>query len=219
MVKAMSGIFTLGVDLGQAGSYSAVVLLEHENVADPIYMLVHAQRFPLGTTFIEIVDRIVAPLAAPPLLGHTTVAVDAGGTGAPVLEQLKPRLPRGTSCRAIELTAGSSVHSAKGKTTVPKSDVIATTQILFQNQRIRIADGIPAARELADELRSYTITLNENGRASYRPAQSGGHDDLVLALGLAAWTAEHTSSGTLTSHVPRGRIPLLSDDTLRAMGG
>ena len=56
-------------------------------------------------------------------------------------------------------------------------------------------------------------------RASYRPAQSGGHDDLVLALGLAAWTAEHTSSGTLTSHVPRGRTPLLSDDTLRAMGG
>jgi hypothetical protein len=219
MVTAISGSFTLGVDLGQARSYSAVVLLAHERAPDPIYTLVHAQRFPLGTSFSEIVDRIAAPLAAPPLLGRTTVAVDAGGIGAPVLEQLRPRLPRGTSCRAIELTAGSSVHTAKGKTTVPKSDLIATTQILFQNRRTRIAAGSPAADELAEELRSYTITINENGHPTYRPAQDGGHDDLVLALGLAAWTAEHTRGGTtFTIHVPRGEIPLLSDDTRRAMG-
>jgi hypothetical protein len=220
MVTAISGSFTLGVDLGQARSYSAVVLLAHERVPDPIYTLVHAQRFPLGTSFSEIVNRIVAPLQAPPLLGHTTVAVDAGGIGAPVLEQLKPRLPRGTPCRAIELTAGHSVNTAKGKTTVPKSDLIATTQILFQNHRIRIAADIPAAAELAEELRSYTITINENGHPTYRPAQNGGHDDLVLALGLAAWTAEHIRGGTtLTSYVPRGEIPLLSSDTRGALGG
>jgi hypothetical protein len=220
MVTAISGIFTLGVDLGQARNFSAVVLLEHERVPEPVYTVVHAQRFPLGTSFGEIVDRIVAPLASPPLLGRTAVAVDAGGIGAPVLEQFRDRLPRRTPCRAIELTAGSNVHTAKGKTTVPKTDLIATTQILFQNQRIRIAAGSPAAHELAEELRSYTVTIHENGHMSYRPAQSGGHDDLVLALGLAAWTAEHTRAGaTPTIHVARGDIPLLSDDTLRAMGG
>ena len=220
MVTAISGRFTLGVDLGQAHNYSAVVLLEHERVPDAIYTLVHAQRFPLGTAFSEIVDRIVTPLAAPPLLGRTTVAVDAGGIGAPVLEQLKPRLPRGMTCRAIVLTGGSNVNTANGKITVPKSDVIATTQILFQNQRIRIATGIPAAAELAEELRSYTITINENGHPTYKPAQDGGHDDLVLALGLAAWTAEHIRGGmTLKSYVPRGDIRVLSDDTRRALGG
>jgi hypothetical protein len=220
MVRAISGIFTLGVDLGQARSYSAVVLLAHERGRDPIYTLVHAQRFPLGTSFSDIVDRIVAPLAAPPLLGRTTVAVDAGGIGAPVLEQLKPRLPPGTPCRAIELTGGSSVHTAKGKTTVPKSDVIATTQILFQNHRIRIAAGTPAAAELTEELRSFTITINENGHPTYRPAQDGGHDDLVLALGLAAWTAKHIGGGnTITTYLSRVEIPVLSEETRQAMGG
>jgi hypothetical protein len=156
----------------------------------------------------------------PPLLGRTTIAVDARGIGAPVIEQLKLQLPRGSHCRAIELTAGSSVHTAKGKTTVPKSDVIATTQILFQNHRIRIAAGAPAANELAEELRSYTVTINENGHPTYRHAQHGGHDDLVLALGLAAWTAEHTRIRTPAKvYVPSVDIPHLSETTRRAMEG
>jgi hypothetical protein len=214
----MSTSYTLGVDLGQARNYTAVVLLAHETVANPTYDVVHLQRFPLGTAYPEIVDRLVAPLETAPLHGRTTVAVDAGSVGAPVLDLLRPRLHRGIRLRPIEITAGKEVNTTNGKTTVPKTAIIATTQILLQNRRIRIAANCPAGHDLAEELRSYTITIGDNGHPSYRPAHSDGHDDLILALGLASWTAENTSRGnTFTSYVPRGIIPL-STDTRGAMG-
>jgi hypothetical protein len=214
----MSTRYTLGVDFGQAQNYTALVLLAHEPVADPVYEVVHIQRFKLGTPWEEIVDRIGAMLETPPLLGNTTVAGDAGGVGAPVLDMLEQRLPRGTRLKRIQTHGGTNVNTENAKITVPKKDIIATTQILFQNRRIRIAATCPAAHDLAEELRSYTVTINANSHPTYRPAHSSGHDDLVSALGLATWTAENTGHGnTFTSHVPRRIIPILSDDTRGAM--
>jgi hypothetical protein len=215
----MSTSYTLGVDLGQARSYTAIVLLAHETVDHPTYDAIHLQRFPLGTAYPEIVDRIVTPLETAPLRGNTIVAVDAGSVGAPVLDLLRPRLPRGIRLRPIEITGGKEVNTVNGKTTVPKSAIIATTQILFQNHRIRIAASCPAAPDLAEELRSYTITINDNGHPTYRAAHNDGNDDPILALGLAAWTAENTSRGNVfTTYVPRGIIPTLNADTRAAMG-
>jgi hypothetical protein len=214
----MSTRYTLGVDLGQAQNHTARVLLAYEPVAHPVYDAVHMERFKLGTQWDEIVDGIAAILETEQLRGNTTVAGDAGGVGAPVLDILEQRLPRGSRLKRIHATGGTNVNTENPKITVPKTDIVATTQILFQNRRIRIAAACPAAKDLAEELRSYTVTINENGHPKYRPAHTGGHDDLVDALGLAAWTAENTGRGnTFTSHVARRVIPILSEDTRGAM--
>jgi hypothetical protein len=216
----VTDFYTVGVDLGQAHSHTAIVLLAHPITADPIYQVIHTQRFPLGTPYTAIVERILARLVKAPLTGRTTLAVDAGGPGTAVLEQLTPRLPAGTRCYPITITGGTTVASTDTGTTVPKEDLISLTQILFEQRRIRIAQDTRATPELVDELTNYTITLGPGGRATYGPAQANGHDDLVLALSLAAWTAEHKKRPRpMTSHVPRGTIPTLSFDTLAAMRG
>jgi hypothetical protein len=214
----MSTRYTLGVDFGQAQNHTALVLLAHEPVADPVYEVVHIQRFKLGTPWEEMVDRIGAMLETAPLRGNTTVAGDAGGVGAPVLDMLVKRLPRGTRLRRIQTTRGTNVNDGTPKITVPKRDIVATTQILFQNHRIRIAASCPAAHDLVEELRSYTVTINADGHPTYKPAHGGVHDDLVSALCLAAWTAENTGHGnTFTTCLPRFDIDPLSDQTRDAM--
>jgi hypothetical protein len=214
----MSTAYTLGLDLGQARNYTAVVLLAHERVTEPVYQVVHLQRFKLGTPWDEIVERTATPLETAPLRGNTTVAGDAGGVGAPVLDMLEKRLPRGTRLRRIQITGGTNVNDGNPTITVPKRDIVATTVILFQNRRIRIAADCPAAHDLAEELRSYTVTIDAKGHPTYMPAHGGVHDDLVSALCLAAWTAEKIGRGnTFTTHVPRGDIPIYCADTREAM--
>jgi hypothetical protein len=211
-------VHTLGIDLGQATSHTAIVLLADASTTNPVYEIVHTQRFPLATPYTTVIARIVEPLGRPPLLGSTSVAVDATGVGAAVLEQLTPRLPAGTRCHPIVITSGSTVSRNGATTTVPKENLITTIQLLFEHHRIRIAEHTVATGELIDELSNYTISLSAAGRVTYRPGQTSGHDDLVLALALAAWTAEHKKPPRLISHVPRGTIPTLDHATLRAMG-
>jgi hypothetical protein len=213
-------LYTLGVDLGQAHDHTALVLLAHPAGAEPVYQVVHAQRFPLGTPYTQIVERILAPLAEPPLTGRTTLAVDAAGPGTAVLEQLTPRLPRGTRSYAITITGGTTATTTETGITVPKTDLITTTQLLFEQRRVGIAERTSGAADLIDELSAYTVTLSAGGHASYHPAQPSGHDDLVLALALACWTAEHKKPPRpLRSYVPRQTIPTLAFDTLNGMRG
>jgi hypothetical protein len=208
--------YVLGVDLGQINDPTAVAVLEHDLVRDPVYRLVHLQRFPLGTNYSEISNRIAARVNAKPLYARNSVAVDATGVGRPVVDDLKPKLKH-SRFHAITITGGTTVNSAIGNINVPKRDLITTCQLLIQNHRLRIATGIPDHAALVEELLAYRITISENGHDSYGPWREHDHDDLLLALALAAWTAENRTARPATFYVTKARIPLYSQRTLDAM--
>jgi hypothetical protein len=216
MVMTRMG-FVVGIDVGQVNDPTAVVVLQFEHGPEPVYQLGHAQRFQLGTDYLEIVERIVARLIAPPLRS-AMVAIDATGVGKPIVDLIRPKLPRGTSFYPIWITGGISVGSDTGKLTVPKRDLITTTQLLLQNGRLRIAGGIPDSAALVEELLNYRVTISDAGHDSYGPWREQAHDDLVLALAVAAWTAENKRSrGGATIHVTQKQLPDLSSRTLEAM--
>lgn len=59
----------------------------------------------------------------------------------------------------------------------------------MQMRRLVVAKGLQGRRDLQAELKAFTFSLNARGHDSYQAA-SGHHDDLVLALCLAIWSAE-----------------------------
>jgi hypothetical protein len=219
-VTAPRTSFVVGVDLGQETDYSTVVVLEYPDRGERTYLVRHAQRLELATRYTEVVERIVAPLARPPLLGRTMLAIDATGLGAPIVEQIKDAVPTGTRCHPIVITAGDTVLHVDGRTRVPKRDLVTTTAVLLQNGRLRIGKRLHATAELVDELLDYRQKISDAGRDSYGPSSSSGHDDLVIALSLACWAAENRRRGIqLSTGKPHlNQIPTLSTDTLRAMG-
>jgi hypothetical protein len=219
-VTAEGTNWVVGVDLGQEHDYSAVVALEYPVRGERTYVVRHAQRFPLGTRYTDVVDRIRVPLTQPPLLGRTMLAIDATGLGAPIVEQIEDKIPS-TRCHAIVITSGDTDSDAGGRVRVPKRDLVTTTAVLLQNGRLRIATGLDATAELVDELLDYRRRISDAGHDSYGPSSSTGHDDLLIALSLACWAAEKRGPGRplVTGKPHLNEIPILSTETRRAMGG
>lgn len=74
---------------------------------------------------------------------------------------------------------------------MPKRDLVSTVAVLLEARRLQIADALPDARVLRDELQRFQRTVTRNGGDSYEtPWREGKHDDLVLAVALACWYRE-----------------------------
>jgi len=203
--------YILGVDLGQANDPTALALIEHPLTRKPSYQLRALHRFPLGTPYPRLVEQIARRLTNPPLTGRTRLVIDATGVGKPVVDLFKHHQPRLSDLYALTITAGTSVGGNTRNPTVPKRDLIINTAVLLQQQRLRIAPNLHDTQTLLDELLSYRVTTSDTGHDRYGPANSDGHDDLLLALSLALWLAENKPITYGTISVPRGRIPIHTD--------
>ena len=198
--------YTLGIDIGKANDPTALALIEHPLESEPTYQVRALHRFPLGTSYTTVVDRIMRRINEKPLHRLTRLAIDATGVGNPVIDLFKTQ-HRPPDVYAITITSGTSVGGSGYHCTVPKRDLINTTAVLLQQQRILIAADLPDAKALVHELLSYRIKISDSGHDSYGPASSQDHDDLLLALSLALWTAERHPVCYATLSVPKGRIP------------
>src|SRR4029453_12529601 len=92
----VSSVFFCGLDLGQSQDFSALTVIERILMPEgkPHYHVRHLQRFPLQTSYPDIVHQLQTLLTTPLLLHHTLLAVDATGVGAPVVDLLTAaRLP------------------------------------------------------------------------------------------------------------------------------
>jgi hypothetical protein len=181
--------YTLGIDPGQSADPTALALLEQDQVDQPIYRLRALHRFPIGTPYTELPRALWSRLTTDPLDGHVKLAIDATGVGAPVVDYFRDHLPEIT-IYAITITAGTNTTGTHRDPHVPKRDLISTASVILEQRRLHIAANMRDTPTLSDELLAYRRTLNECGYYTYQAA-SGSHDDLVLALSLALWTAEH----------------------------
>jgi hypothetical protein len=110
----------------------------------------------------------------------------------------------------VVLGAGNAVTSAGPyENVVPKRDIIAALEVVLQTQRLDVPK-LQGAKDLRKELKAFSFALSKStGHDSYE-ATAGFHDDLVIALGIALWSAElwlgrgGRRPGSRLKHYPRG---------------
>jgi hypothetical protein len=179
----------IGLDPGQATDPTALVLLAWDSPDQPIYRLRGAHRFPLGTPYTELATALKPRLGKAPLAGRVALAIDATGVGAPVVDHFRHEITN-VAIYAITITAGTSVTGTGTQPHVPKRDLVSTASVVLEQRRLRVAANMRQTDTLIEELLAYRRTTSEGGNDSYAAA-SGSHDDLVMALALALWTAEN----------------------------
>ncbi len=212
--------YTVGLDLGFAADYSALCVLRTEkednplqDVSDPsweqtaaarnwkasppTHSVEHVERIPLGTPYQDVVKTTVALLGRSELMARDkrgrehapTLVVDKTGVGQPVVQLLRAA---GVTPVGVTITGGSDVTRDGGDYRVPKRDLISATQVLLQSRCLRFAPGMPYVKELNHEFQTYQMKIDlTTGHDSYGQWREGQHDDLVLAVALAAWWAEY----------------------------
>jgi Terminase RNaseH-like domain len=190
--QAPQARYVVGVDLaGSGGDFTAIVVNE---VGRQGRERTHAIRFmerSRGTSFIDQVARLRDLTGA--LSGSVTLAIDATGIGAPVVDHLRAaRLPG--RLVPVVITGGSEVRELGAARRVPKRDLIGALALALDAGRLRIAAKLRLADALVRELENYRVSLSPGGHDSYAPA-GAGHDDLVIAAALSVWVAERERLG------------------------
>ncbi len=182
--------FILGLDLGQVKDYTALGVLERDGSSkqDRKYQLRRLERLPLGTTYPAVVTHVKELMEKDPLRGHVLLVVDATGVGLPVIDLLNEE---GLSPIGITITGGHKAEWGGYNYHVPKRDLVTNLQVLSQSGRLKIAESLPLARTFVNELLNFKVKINTRGHDSYEAWREGVHDDLVLAVSLAAWYGQH----------------------------
>jgi hypothetical protein len=177
----------LGLDLGQAADYSVLACIEQ---TQDCYALRHLERYAIGTSYPSVVAQVGALVAKPPLAGCTLVP-DATGVGRAVVDLLQEaQLP----ARIIPVTITAGRHPTSdgaGGVRVPKKDLVNVVQATLRQQRFHVPTCLPLAAVLVRELQTFTVQLSEAGNEIFGAENDRAHDDLVLAVSLALWAAEH----------------------------
>ncbi len=186
-------MFFIGLDLGQKRDFSAVAVVERTHGQTAGLHVRHLERIPLGTPYAKVVGRVSAMARHPALMGNARLVVDATGVGAPVVEMLRSaRLP----CRvtAVTITGGEHAHGRGEDWHVPRKDLLAALQVLLEDGQLRIYRALDEAATLLREL----TEMRTHGSRT----QSGEHDDLALAVGLACWMARRAAIGQGRQRLP-----------------
>jgi hypothetical protein len=181
--------FVVGLDLGQAQDFTALAVVHRSAGRDGVVQVPHLERFPLGTSYPTIVGRVAQLLATPPLREQASLVVDRTGVGGAVVDLLAEAH---LSPVAVTITGGDKVHrDSKTRYSVPKRELVSVLQVLLQTGRMKIASALPEAEVLVKELLTFQVKITSNAHDTYGAWREGTHDDLVLALALAAWYGEH----------------------------
>jgi hypothetical protein len=116
------------------------------------------------------------------------LAIDATGVGAPVVDLFKRETVK-AELKPIQIVGGANVSEDFGMTRVPKRDLVSVVQVALQNRTLKIASELAEAENLARELQNFSVKITDSANDVYGAWREGTHDDLVLAVALALWTA------------------------------
>ena len=189
-------VFIISADLGQANDYTAISVIERiikgpgvlgpDRRGERLFHLRHIERPERGTSYPDIVDRLVELYRSPQMSKtEKAVVIDLTGLGRPVYDMMR-RAGFVSSMNAVSITGGTEVNFSDGHFNVPKRDLITNLQILLQNESLKIAKGLKEANTLIEELSNFQTKISDTGRDTYN-GRSGVHDDIVLSVAIGAW--------------------------------
>ncbi|MEX2281803.1 MAG: hypothetical protein WEE89_04925 [Gemmatimonadota bacterium] len=114
--------------------------------------------------------------------------VDQTGVGRPVFDMFERA---GLSPIGVTITAGDQETRVNHSNyRVAKLLLISRLQAALHANDLQVASELEEAATLVKELQDFRATFSDAGHASFN-AREGAHDDLVLAVAIAAWYAEH----------------------------
>src|SRR5262249_19298408 len=143
------------------------------------------ERMPLGTPYPQQVLR-VEQILAHPRLRDAEVVVDATGCGAPIADMFETRALRPIR---VTITAGhEATRHSDDKYSVPKIDIVSAVLARLHSQELRLDEKLALLEPLRAELQNFQL-LGRSATGHETFGARKGHDDLVLALGLAMWWA------------------------------
>jgi hypothetical protein len=182
--------FILSADIGQMADYTALGVLDV--TSGEVYKLVYLTRLKLRTPYPEVVkiikktfDDLVIKAGAG---GEVVLVLDCTGVGRPLVDMLKAA---GLSPMAVTITGGDVATHEGREYHVPKRDLVAACQLLMQQGRLKVAEGVKAAEEFVRELESFKYKINiSTGHDSYEAWRESIHDDLVLTVCMACWAPD-----------------------------
>lgn len=209
--------FIIGLDLGQSQDYTALCVVErvmpppvlperamsgygdYEDWPAPdtrkaSYHVRHLERPPLGTKYPVVVARVKEMLATPLLSADTPLVIDKTGVGTAVADMFTTA---GMQPYAVTITGGDEViRDGRYHVKVPKRELVGNLVMLFQSERLKIAEGLAEGPVLVNELVNFKVKVNlATGHDSYEAWRESVHDDLVLAVALACWYGENRPPG------------------------
>jgi hypothetical protein len=191
--------YHVGLDLGQAADYTALAVVEWTPDALKVR---HLQRFPLGTVYPAIVNAVADLMSRLP--EYPALAVDATGVGRPVVDLLRAN---GLRPVAVTITGGDSATHDGMDWRIPKRDLVGAVAVGLQTGRLKIASGLPDAATLTRELLNFKVTIDpKTAHDSYSSWRESDHDDLVLAVALAVWSAERFPNRPRQLRALAGRV-------------
>jgi hypothetical protein len=115
--------------------------------------------------------------------------LDATGVGRAIVDMFKTARPP-VQFLPVTITAGSSAGYEGGTFRVPKADLVAVVNATLQTKRLSWDRRLPFDEVLAKELATFETRVTAAGNEQYGTWREGQHDDLVLAVAIAAWLAE-----------------------------
>jgi hypothetical protein len=210
--------YIVGLDMGQTNEYTAMAILERTRTTEranpaiafgnirywygsntvplsnpPVkkkktYAVRHLERFPLGTPYPETCDRLVDLFSQPPM-SNGTLVVDQTSVGRAVVDLIRQARPQAT-IHPMTITAGYSITHEKGGWYVPKKELVGVMQILLQSRRLQVARQLPMAAVLVRELETFRVKVTASANENLESWRERDHDDLVLAVAMAAWVGE-----------------------------
>jgi hypothetical protein len=166
-----------------------------------VYQVRHAERAPLDSSYTAQAEWLCDRLQRAPLPGQVRLVVDETGVGAGVVEIIAralKRLPRTVPLVPVTITAGfTATQQEAGRWHVPKATLVSLVDGLLDSDRLQIAADLPGTPTLKAELHAFQRKYTAAANLTYAAWREADHDDYVLALALALWSAE-----TYRSRVP-----------------
>lgn len=205
----MDTIIQIGVDIGKLTDYTAIAVAEsrevergqkwkkwdrkryrdvYEAIEETEYTLRHIERLPLGTSYPKVATRIADILEAETIAHfHRECWIDVTGVGRPVFDMVESIVQTRQKTRRVHLhpitfTQGEEYNRKEGN--LGKGFFVSRILALLQNEQIHAPDT-EEVRALIEEMKIYERRISQEGHATYGAMQSGMHDDMVTALGLA----------------------------------
>lgn len=190
-------MFYVGVDLGQKRDFTAIAVAERALSLhawmpshDRTLAIRYLARVPLGTPYTMVARRVQTLVWQ--LNGNCSVAIDATGLGAPVVDLLREA---NLACELapVVITGGDKQNHSAGVWRVPKRDLIGGLQLLLEKGDLQICKQLRESGALVRELIDMRTT-------TLRGATE--HDDLVMAVALACWQADRATIGYGNHRLP-----------------
>jgi hypothetical protein len=219
-------LFVAGLDLGQVGDDSALVV---EEVFEPVvvdgrslplrFELIYAERHQ-HQTYPWLVRHVCDVLRRAPLYGRTVFALDGTGVGRPIVQMfVEARAwafpPGGRWVYPVVITPSGKLSAHDGWLHVSKTDLVAVAQRALQPvtwpwgerlPRLRFAERLTLTPMIAEQFKGFRSNVAKAGKMlTFEAWHAKLHDDFVIAPSIATLVAELTTARRLAPS-PESRV-------------